>query len=253
MRKLFTLVSALFLMLCSFEAYAQKTITGQVSDESGPLPGASVLIKGTTVGAFTNAQGFFSLEVPDNNSVLLISFLGKVSQEIVVGTDDAFSVTMLNDAMALEEVIITGFGSTIKRDLTGNIAKVDGADIENVPVTSFESALQGRAAGVFVSKQNGKLGNGINIRIRGSASVTASNEPLYVVDGIVITSDNQSSIIGVTPTTPSATTSPLADLNFNDIESIEILKDASAAAIYGSRASNGVVIITTKQGSAGKT
>ncbi|MEM8899051.1 MAG: TonB-dependent receptor [Bacteroidota bacterium] len=253
MRKLFTLVSALFLMLCSFEAYGQKTITGQVNDENGPLPGASVLIKGTTVGAFTNAQGFFSLEVPDNNAVLLISFLGKVSQEIVVGTDDAFSVTMVNDAMALEEVIITGFGSTIKRDLTGNIAKVDGKDIENVPVTSFESALQGRAAGVFVSKQNGKLGNGINIRIRGSASVTASNEPLYVVDGIVITSDNQSSIIGVTPTTPTATTSPLADLNFNDIESIEILKDASAAAIYGSRASNGVVIITTKQGAAGKT
>ena len=139
--------------------------------------------------------------------------------------------------------MVVGYGTNIKRNITGSVAKISAKEINNTPATSFESALQGRAAGVQVNQQNGKLGQGINIRIRGSASISAGNEPLYVVDGVpVITADLSSN---------GAPTDPLADLNMNDIESIDILKDASASAIYGSRASNGVVLITTKKGKAG--
>ncbi len=229
-------------------SWAQGTVAGTVTvgDTGDPLEGVAVVVKGTTIGAFTNTEGKYTLNYPSEATALTFSLIGYQVVEEPIDGRSTINVNMIQEDLAMDEVLITGYGTQIKRDLTGNIAKVDGEVIENLPVTSFESAIQGRAAGVFVSKQNGKLGNGINIRIRGSASVTASNEPLYVVDGIVITSQNQSTING-------ATTSPLADLNFNDIESIEILKDASAAAIYGSRASNGVVIITTKRGSAGKT
>ncbi len=227
---------------------AQGNVSGTVtSSESGdPIEGVAVVVKGTTIGAFTDTEGKYTLDYPSEGTALTFSLIGYQVVEEVIDGRSTINVALVQEDLAIGEVVITGYGTQIKRDLTGNIAKVDGEVLENIPVTSFESALQGRAAGVLVSKQNGKLGNGINIRIRGSASVTASNEPLYVVDGIVITSQDQSSING-------GATSPLADLNFNDIESIEILKDASAAAIYGSRASNGVVIITTKQGSAGKT
>jgi TonB-dependent starch-binding outer membrane protein SusC len=140
---------------------------------------------------------------------------------------------------------VVGYGTQLKQNLTGNIAKISGDAIQNIPVTTVEQALQGRAAGVLVTSQNGKLGQGMNIRIRGSSSISASNEPLYVVDGMIITTNNLSS--------NAAATNPLSDLNFNDIQSIEILKDASASAIYGSRAANGVVLITTKRGKSGRT
>ena len=144
----------------------------------------------------------------------------------------------------MSEVIVVGYGTKIKRDVTGSIAKVGAKEIGNTPITSFEGALQGRAAGVFVEQQNGKLGQGIKIRVRGSASVSAGNEPLYVLDGIPLITTNLSA--------NGAATDPLSDINPNDIESVDILKDASSAAIYGSRASNGVVLITTKKGKAGK-
>lgn len=224
---------------------AQERISGTIVDEDGAaLEGATIVVQGTTTGTFTDSDGTFSLQLPEGASVLVVSYVGYQTQDVDIAGRSSINVTLV-ETLVLDEVVITGFGSQIKRDLTGNIAKVSGEDIANVPVTSFESALQGRAAGVLVSQQNGKLGQGINIRIRGSASVTASNEPLYVIDGVVITSQDQSSLNGAT--------NPLADINFNDIESIEILKDASAAAIYGSRASNGVVILTTKKGKAGRT
>ncbi|MEM9722387.1 MAG: SusC/RagA family TonB-linked outer membrane protein, partial [Bacteroidota bacterium] len=229
--------------------YGQQTISGTVSSASDatPLEGVAVVAKGTTVGAFTDVNGSYTLSLPSEVQTITFSFIGYKLLEVDVNGRTEINVDLVEGDLDLDEVIITGFGSQTKRNITGNIAKVSGQEIENVPVTSFESAIQGRAAGVFVSKQNGKLGNGINIRIRGSASVTGSNEPLYVIDGIVVTSQDQSTING------TATTNPLSDLNFNDIESIDILKDASAAAIYGSRASNGVVIITTKRGNIGKT
>ena len=229
--------------------YGQQTLSGTVSSASDatPLEGVAVVAKGTTVGAFTDANGSYTLSLPSEVQTITFNLIGYKLLEVNIEGRTVIDVQLVEGDLDLDEVIITGFGSQTKRNVTGNIAKVSGQEIENVPVTSFESAIQGRAAGVFVSKQNGKLGNGINIRIRGSASVTASNEPLYVIDGIVVTSQDQSSII------TNGATSPLADLNFNDIESIDILKDASAAAIYGSRASNGVVIITTKRGKIGKT
>lgn len=228
-------------------ALAQQTVSGSItaSDTGEPLEGVAVVVKGTTIGAFSDADGKYTLALPSDANVITFSLIGYQVLEQTVDGRSTLDVVMQQQDLGLGEVVITGYGSQIKRELTGNIAKVSAEEIENQPVTSFEQALQGRAAGVFVSTQNGKLGQGVNIRIRGSASVTASNEPLYVVDGIVVTSQSQSSL--------NASTNPLADLNFNDIESIEILKDASAASIYGSRASNGVVIITTKKGKAGKT
>ena len=237
---------SLFLCLI-FSLSAQESLRGTVTDEQGnPLEGVTVIAKGSTVGAYTNAQGAYSLILPPNAKVLTISFLGFQTQEVEVGGRNRIDISLQAEDLSLDEILITGYGTQVKRNVTGNIAKVDGKDLNSIPVTSMESALQGRAAGVLVSKQNGKLGQGINIRIRGSASVTGSNEPLYVIDGVVVTNQDQSTI-------NTAQTNPLADLNFNDIESIDILKDASAAAIYGSRASNGVVIITTKRGQAGRT
>ncbi|MEL6255661.1 MAG: TonB-dependent receptor [Bacteroidota bacterium] len=240
-----SLLSLVLVFMLFTSAYGQGTVSGTVLNEEGDaLEGATVIVQGTTVGALTNAQGKYVVNLPENSKVLVFTYVGYETQEITIDGRSTIDLTMV-ESLQIDEVIITGYGTQIKRDLTGNIAKVSGAEIENIPVTSFESALQGRAAGVLVSQQNGKLGQGINMRIRGSASVTASNEPLYVIDGVVITSASQSSL--------NAPTNPLADINFNDIESIEILKDASAAAIYGSRASNGVVILTTKKGKAGKT
>lgn len=241
------LISLLLLLavpLCGFSQ--SKTVTGKViSAEDGlGLPGVNIRVVGTTTGTVTDIDGNYKLEVPNNTS-LRYSFVGFIDQEVKVGNQSVIDVTLAPNLEQLSEVVVVGYGTQLKEDLTGNIAKVGGEQIQNVPVPSIEQAIQGRAAGVFVNSLNGKVGQGINIRIRGASSINASNEPLYVIDGIPVTSDNQSAT--------AAPTSPLADLNFNDVESIEILKDASAAAIYGSRASNGVVIITTKKGKAGQT
>jgi TonB-linked SusC/RagA family outer membrane protein len=214
------------------------------AEEGTALPGVSVLEKGTSNGTTTDANGGYRLSV-GNNATLVFSFIGLVSQELPVGNRSTVDVQLSADVQSLNEVVVVGFGTQGKRDVTGNIAKVSGATIENTPVPTVEQALQGRTAGVFIQSNNGKLGQGIQVRVRGSSSISASNQPLYVIDGIPVTSESQSS--------STAQTNPLADLNFNDVESIEILKDASAAAIYGSRASNGVVLITTKRGKSGRT
>ncbi len=233
------------LFLLTGTAWAQASVSGKVSNQDGdPLEGAAIVVIGTNTGTFSGADGRYQLNNVSGDASLKFSFVGYQTQTIEVAGRSEINVQM-DESLILDEVVITGFGSQVKRDVTGNIAKIGGDEIAEIPVTSFESAIQGRAAGVLISQQNGKLGQGINVRVRGSASVTASNEPLYVVDGIVVTSQSQSSL--------NAATNPLADINPNDIASIEILKDASAAAIYGSRASNGVVIITTKQGTAGQT
>jgi TonB-linked SusC/RagA family outer membrane protein len=234
-------------VISSYRLQAQsRTISGKVTsaDDGSALPGVNVSVKGTTTGTSTNAEGNYTLSVPVN-ATLVFSFIGLTSEEVAVGNRSIIDVQMLADIKSLSEVVVVGYGSQQKRDLTGNIASISGAAIENVPVPTLEQALQGRAAGVVIQANNGKLGQGMQVRVRGSSSVTASNQPLYVIDGIPITSESQSST--------TAQTNPLADLNFNDVESIEILKDASSSAIYGSRASNGVVLITTKKGRSGKT
>jgi TonB-linked SusC/RagA family outer membrane protein len=237
----------LFLLIIATKSMAQeRAVSGRVmsSEDSSPLPGVNVSVKGTTNGTTTNADGAYNLNV-SSGATLVFSFVGFTSQSILVGTQTTIDVKLVADVKSLSEVVVVGYGTQLKQDLTGNIASVSGKEIQNIPVPSIESAVQGRAAGVFIEAQNGKLGQGIKVRIRGSSSVSAENQPLYVVDGIPITTTDLSSNF--------ASTNPLADLNSNDIESIEILKDASAGAIYGSRASNGVILITTKKGKAGKT
>ena len=224
-----------------------RRVTGQVlaAEDRNPIPGASVVVKGTTRGTQTDAEGNYTLSVPSGPVTLVVSFVGTSTQEIALGNRSTLTVQLAADARGLNEVIVVGYGTETKSSLTGNVAQISGQTLQNIAVPTFEQAIQGRAAGVFVESQNGKLGQGIKVRVRGSSSVSAGNEPLYVVDGIILTTDSQSS--------NGSGTSPLADLNYNDIASIDVLKDASASAIYGSRASNGVVLITTKKGTAGKT
>ncbi len=244
MKKLSLVLSLVLFVLGA--TLAQRTIRGTVTDADGePLIGASVLAKGTTTGTVTDLDGTYSLDVPNGVNALVFSYTGFRTQEVSVGPSDVIDVTLEETVEQLNEVVVVGYGTQIKSTVTGNIAKVSGEQLENVPVTTLEQSLQGKSAGVFIESVNGKPGAQMRVRIRGSASITASNQPLYVIDGIPVTTQSQN-ISG-------ASLNPLADLNFNDIESVEILKDASAAAIYGSRAANGVVLITTKQGKRGKT
>ncbi len=244
MRSIYLLTT--MLCLCFNVVSAQKkTVTGTIIDalDGTLMDGVTVAAKNGTATTLSNAKGSFSLTVPDKANTLVVSYVGYASIEVKISASP-LSIKLVRSDNQLSEVIVVGFGTKIKRDVTGSIAKVGAKELNNTPVTSFESAIQGRAAGVFVSQNNGKLGQGINVRIRGSVSVAAGNEPLYVVDGIPLQNTNLSS--------NGSATNSLADINTNDIESIEILKDASSAAIYGSRGSKGVVLITTKKGKAGK-
>lgn len=242
MRKATLLLAGLLCLLQSL--FAQSTVKGTVVDakDGMPLPGVTISVKNTKNAVVSGSDGSFSIAVPAN-ATLQFSSVGY--QLVEAKATNSLTVRLSQGENALSEVVVTGYGSRVKREITGSIARVSAKDLANTPVTSFENAMQGRAAGVFVEQQNGKLGQGIKVRVRGSASVSAGNEPFYVIDGVPVITANLSS--------NGAVTNPLADINPNDIESIEILKDASAAAIYGSRASNGVVLITTKKGRAGKT
>jgi TonB-linked SusC/RagA family outer membrane protein len=221
-----------------------RAVTGRITGADGTgLPGVTVLERGTQNGTSTAADGSFSLSVQPG-ATLVVSSIGFTSQNIVVGDRATLAVTLREDAVALSEAVVIGYGSQAKSEVTGSVTQLSSKDVENVPTVSFEQAIQGRTPGVTINQGSGKLGAGVQIRVRGSSSVTASNQPLYVIDGIPVTSQDVGS-----DTEPL---NPLADLNPNDIESITILKDAASAAIYGSRASNGVVLVTTKQGRAGQ-
>jgi len=241
--------SALLVAVFSSAAFAQYTVEGTVSDQSdgAPLPGATVILVDTNYGTATDADGYFEFtDVPEGTYTLRITFVGYVplQRSIDVNEDLNLNLSLSMDQQSLSEVVVTGYGSVVREQMTGNISSVSARQIEEIPVNSFESALQGQASGVFIQRGTGKLGQGINIRVRGTSSVSASSQPLYVIDGIPITAESQST---------TADTNPLADINPDDIESIDILKDAAAAAIYGSRAANGVVLVTTKRGQAGAT
>ncbi len=233
---------------------ADRTIRGKVTDEKGEaLPGVNILVRGKQRGIVTNANGEFSIEVPDENAVLVFSFVGYFSKEIVVGNRSVLDISMTVDNKALEEVVVIGYGTINKSDLTGSVAtlKMDGS--EELPITSVEQMLQGRVSGVQITQNTGAPGGGISFLVRGANSVSGTNEPLIVLDGYPIESGNSIPNQGYSDAfadTPGNNT--LANLNPNDIESVEILKDASATAIYGSRGANGVVLITTKRGKAGR-
>ncbi len=242
-----------FLLAAVFSSatVAQYTVEGTVSDQNSgmPLPGATVMLADTDFGTATDPDGYFEFtNVPEGTYDLQVTYVGYVqlTRSINVNQDLDLNLDLLSDDQALDEVVVTGYGTIVREQMTGNISSISSRQIEEIPVNSFESALQGQAAGTYIQKSSGKLGQGINIRVRGTSSVSASSQPLYVIDGIPVTSESQS-------TTDYGDTNPLTDISPNDIESIDILKDAAAAAIYGSRAANGVVLVTTKRGQAGST
>lgn len=244
-RLIFTV--CLFIMSMQLINAQTKQISGTVksSDDGMGMPGVSVVIKGTTSGTSTNIDGEYSIEA-EPTDYLVFSFVGMVTQEVLVGNQTVIDITLSPESIGMDEVVVVGYGKQIKSEMTGAVTKVSAEKLQDVPVPSFESALHGKTAGVFIEKASGKLGEAIKMRVRGSSSISADNQPLYVLDGIPIISQDQ----GISNNSP---TNPLNTINFNEIESIQILKDASAAAIYGSRAANGVVILTSKKGKEGKT
>lgn len=217
-------------------AVAQSLVRGKVIDDTGlEVIGASILVKGTTQGTITDMDGKFSLSVPDKNAVLQVSYIGYQALEVKVDLSKPMSIVLKEDSEMLEEVVVVGYQEVKKKDLTGSVAKANMDDLLNTPVGSFDQTLGGRVAGVNVTSSEGTPGGTMNIVIRGNNSLTQDNSPLYVIDGFPVEDAAMASTI-----------------NPADIESLDILKDASATAIYGARGANGVVIITTKKGSIGK-
>jgi TonB-linked SusC/RagA family outer membrane protein len=215
--------------------FSQQIISGKVTDNSTgePLPGASVLIKGTSTGTVTNVDGDYEIAVSGPEDELVISFVGFLEETIVVGERTTINVQLIPDLQSLEELVVVGYGTQKKSDLTGAVASVNPEDLDNMSAPGIDRALQGRVAGVTVSANGGAPGSGTTVRIRGMASIYGNNGPLFVVDGIPLSDNNISNVV-----------------NSEDIQSIEVLKDAASAAIYGSRGSNGVIIVTTKKGKA---
>ena len=239
----FLLVGA---FLCFGWAQAQE-VSGNVSDASGPLPGASVVVKGTTNGTQTDFDGNYTLDGVDANAVLVFSYIGYATQEVPVNGRSTINVVLQEDAQALEEVVIIGYGQTTVKDATGAVAAVTSEEFNSGVIASPEQLIQGKTAGVAIQQVSGEPGAGINVNIRGANSVRASNNPLFVVDGNPLFGESTDAA-GDSGDGGTEVGNPLNFLNPNDIESISILKDASATAIYGSRGANGVVIITTKSG-----
>lgn len=224
----------LLLISCHLNILAQdKTVTGVVLDKTGEtVIGASVLVKGTTNGTITDVDGNFTLKNVQEDAVLQVSFVGYKAQDVALKGQSNIKVTLEEDTEVLDEVVVIGYGSVKKSSLTGAVAKMDAKSIQDRPLARPETALQGQLAGVSVRSITGEPGADMQIRVRGAASVNANSDPLYVVDGVPMTT--------------------LSGINPSDIASIEVLKDAASSAIYGSRGSNGVVIVTTQKGKTGK-
>ena len=240
-----------------------KSVSGMVSDEGGtPIPGVNILVKGTRAGTVTDADGKYTLTLPDASSMLVFSYIGYVTREIIIGNQTVIDVVLMEDMQRIDEVIVVGYGTQRKKDLTGSIASVSGEALGEMPALSFDQALQGKVAGVQITQTTGAPGGNVNVIVRGISSITGGTSPLYVVDGFPIgTGGGGSNLSGFASGSYTSAgmagntankINPLSTINPSDIESIEILKDASATAIYGSRGANGVIIITTKKGKFGK-
>lgn len=244
MRFLYTLIIA---CLFHLSAYAQtKNISGTVTDGTIGLPGASIIVQGSSSGTVTDMNGQFVLEVQEG-STLKVSFIGYQDQEILVTQASQYEIVLKEDAQQLDELVVVGYGSVKKRDVTGSISSIKPAEMMNTVVSSVDQGIQGKAPGVVVTFGSGQPGSGSTIRIRGTSSILGTLEPLYVIDGVPISNpQNVGAVSG-----PSL--NPLETINPSDIESIEILKDASATAIYGTRGANGVIMVTTKRGKEGQT
>lgn len=243
-----------FFLLCQllylFPVLAQdRTITGKVTDDGGlPVSSASVIVKGTRNGTVTKADGTFSISVRSNAKTLVISSINFDSREIAISSGSVFDVTMTKSDKPMSEVVIVAYGTQKRAEMTGSVGTVKGAEIENQPFTSIDKALQGQVAGLQSVAFSGQPGAAQQIRIRGISSITAGNNPLWVIDGVIINAGTNGDLSRQT-----TTANVLSTINPNDIESISVLKDAGSASIYGSRAANGVILVTTKKGRAGKT
>ena len=252
------LMSLLFVAGFAFAAQAQeRTVSGTVtSEESGEaLPGVNVVVKGTTAGTVTNIDGNYQLQVPEDQGILQFSFIGFLTKEVEVGSQSTLNVNLAPDIKSLQEVVVVGYGTQSRQKLTSSISSVSAEEIENIPVPTFEGALQGRMAGVNINQSSGTLGAPVTVRVRGTTSINASNQPLFVIDGIPLAVDNDAdgNILRGSNFGTGGGTNQLANINPNDIESVEVLKDAAATALFGARGANGVVLITTKSGKSGKT
>jgi TonB-dependent starch-binding outer membrane protein SusC len=239
MKTTLTLMKRVFLFFAIIvwgaNVLAQRTVTGVVTDgaSQGPLIGATVQVKGTTSGAITDIDGKYSLKIEKPSDVLVFSFVGYENQEITVGDQSVISIAMKENIQTLGDLVVIGYGTQKKTDLTGSVAVVTSEDLNRTPVATFDRALQGKASGVLVSQSSGKPGQGVSIRVRGIGSINQASDPIYIVDGVK--------------------TSSLNTLNPSDIETMQVLKDASSSAIYGADGANGVILITTKRGHSGKT
>ncbi|WP_421943221.1 SusC/RagA family TonB-linked outer membrane protein [Pedobacter sp.] len=246
-RKILSLI--ILCLVAALPALAQnKIITGRViaAEDGLPIPSVSVRAPGTKSAAQTDAEGRFSLQVPSTSKTLEFSYLGYLTVRENIENNRVVNVSLKVDATGLEEVVVTGFGQTVKkRDITGAVSSISSKEIEKVPLVSFDRAMQGRLPGVRVNTNSGTPGSAVSVLIRGTGSFNASTAPLYIVDGIQVNSGDLSRSL--------STSNVLSNLNPDDIETIDVLKDASSASIYGSQAANGVIIITTKRGKAGKT
>src|SRR5258706_7932778 len=252
MRKLFFLIS---ICLAAFSSLAQnRTITGKVIDEDGkPLPGVTIRVLSTTLYTITKPDGIFSLTVPTDANQLQFSSVGYANQTVNIQGLNTISVSLVSAAKSLSEVVITGFQQIDKKKFTGAAVTLKASDVKTEGVIDVSRMLEGRAAGVSVQNVSSTFGSAPKVRIRGATSINGDNKPLWVVDGVVledIINISNDQLSSGDPTTLLG--SAVAGLNANDIESFDILKDAAATALYGARAMNGVVVITTKKGHAGK-
>lgn len=241
--KIFLLLT--FSLLFAGELLAQTTIPikGSVLGEDNlPLPGVNVKVKGNPIGTSTNIDGKYTIDIPGENSTLIFSYIGYNVQEVPVNGRKIIDLVLIQDKKALDEVVVVGYGTRRKKEITGSVASIKSSELTQTPVVNVAQGLQSRVSGVQVNQNSGSPGGSVSVRIRGTNSITGTSEPLYVVDGIQISNGG-----GVTDV------SPLSTINPGDIESVDILKDASATAIYGARAANGVVLITTKRGKKGAT
>ena len=241
------LLSLLLALVFGVQAFAQdQTVSGKVTsaDDGTPLPGVSIAVKGTSKGTTTDASGVYKITVPAN-ATLTLSFIGFITQQVAVGNRTIIDLQLASDAQELSEAVVVGYGTQSRRTLTGSQVSIKGSDIATMPTNSFDRALQGRAAGVQILGANGVPGGAVQVRVRGVGTIKGGTDPLYVVDGVQINAVSNSAAF--------TSTNPLSYLNPNDIESIEVLKDAASAAIYGAAAANGVVLITTKKGKSGVT
>ena len=250
MRKFYSLIiwSALLAILpgCLFAQGVR--ISGRVisAQDGQPIPGVNVVVKGTTNGVSTDANGNYSIAIPNGNAALILTSIGLVTQTVNVGNRTVVNVQMQEALNELTQVVVTGYNTTQRKDITGSISSISADKFKDIPVNSLDQALQGQAAGVLVTQSSGTPGGGLTVRVRGNTSISANNRPLFIVDGVQV----QNGALTSSDNYGGQNDNALALLNPNDIESIQVLKDASAKAIYGSRAANGVVLITTKRGKA---